>query len=145
MSKKTQSFKKTGKNVNVSRDDLINATTEKLAQYDSLLPGQKKGVPCPYQNPVYVKTSDNKMVQVPRYIQNLAIMKWKSCKLSSHVRMDKRKNSSHTRIDRRTRGAGHDPYVMNDELKNARDRENDYYKNSRNMELNSQSISQLNF
>ncbi|VBB18548.1 hypothetical protein YASMINEVIRUS_1011 [Yasminevirus sp. GU-2018] len=115
MSRQAQSFKKTGKNVTVSRDDLINATTERLAQFDSLPAEQKMKASNPYQDPVLVKTSEGKMVQVPRYIQNVAIVRWRSDKLSSHTRMDRRK-----------RYAGRDPYIMNRDLKDVEGDRDDF-------------------
>lgn len=98
-------FKKTGKNVTVSRDDLINAMFEKLNRFDSLAPSAKSQQPNPYVDPVNIKTANGKMVQVPRYIQNKAIVQWRSNKLSPHTRLNSRK-----------RYADSDPYIMNRDL-----------------------------
>ena len=69
-----KSFKKTGRNMQVSRDYLINATIELLMKYDSLSPEQRKSISNPYNSPVHTQLTNGKHVQVPRYIQHDAII-----------------------------------------------------------------------
>jgi hypothetical protein len=109
MSASDQEYKHTGKNVSVSREDLMNAVHERLSEYDVLNNDQKSKLSNPYVDPVFVKTSDNKTVQVPRCIQNSVVMKWKTTK-----------GSSHTRLDNSNRYVFNDPYVMNQDLKDKR-------------------------
>jgi hypothetical protein len=105
---RTQGFKRTGKNVSVSRVDLLNAVTDRLADYDSGV-RDKSGKPFnPYVDPVYVKLADGKMVQVPRYVQNIAITKW---------RVMKNRSSPHTRMTKNSRYTERDPYIMNRDIK----------------------------
>jgi hypothetical protein len=109
MSNSNQNYRHTGKNLSVSREDLVQAVREKLAEYDSLNNNQRAKYPNPYVSPVYAKTSDNKTVQVPRYLQNAVIVKWKTTKGSSHTRLDNSKRSSFR-----------DPYVMNCDINGVR-------------------------
>ena len=131
MTDNNQGYKKTGKNVTVSKDDIVNATIERLMEYDSMQPDQKSGMVNPYNDPVNVKVGGKKMVQVPRYVQNVAIKKWLSLKRRADMngldgRNDGRNeggqnsvNSSHTRIANRSRYASQDrdPFVMNRDLR----------------------------
>lgn len=103
-----QDFKRTGKNVSVSRDDLINAAKEKLAQFDAMTPDQQKQNPDPYNAPINIIVANGKLVQIPRYIQKAAI----------DMRRSDQMMSPHTRIARRDRYAGNDPFIMNRDLKN---------------------------
>lgn len=118
MSNPLQTFKKTGKNVTVSRDNLINATLDRLQEYDSFNDVQRSKEPNPYSDPITVILENGKMVQVPRYVQNAAIVRWKSNKLSPHTRMDRRK-----------RYADHDPYIMNRNLRNIKGAREDFENN----------------
>src|SRR5260221_722224 len=76
-------FKKTGRNIKVSREDLTSATIEKLMQYDSLLPNQRNGKSNPYSDQIYAQVADGKTVAVPKYIQHDAIIQWNSMKEKS--------------------------------------------------------------
>jgi hypothetical protein len=118
----SRGYKKTGKNVTVSKDDLVNAMLERLMDYDSMTPSQKSEMINPYNDPINVKVGGNKMVQVPRYVQNIAINKWLSLKRRADmtgIDSQQNVNSSHTRIANRTRYASQDrdPFVMNRELR----------------------------
>jgi hypothetical protein len=120
-------YKKTGYNVTVSKDDLINVTLERLMQYDSLSLSERQNKENPYYDPVYTKVANGKVVQVPRYVQNAAIQKWEILKERSSMFGNA---SAHTRLDRRERysASKNDPYIMNRDLKNvsgARDDEDD--------------------
>lgn len=103
-----QSYKHTGKNVSVSREDLVQSVRSKLAEYDVLSPEQKTKKANPYVDPVYAKTADGKTVQVPRYLQNAVIVKWRTTR-----------GTAHTRLDNSTRYAFKDPYIMNKDIKGA--------------------------
>jgi len=135
MSKPTRTFRKTGKNVTVSRDDLINAMMDKLQEYDALADDQRSKMPNPYSDPINITLADGKMIQIPRYVQNAAITRWRANILSPHTRMDRRKRYS-----------GRDPYIMNRDLKGVKgDRDDfeycDYGLMDRN--LNSQLIGDI--
>jgi len=117
MSSKT--FKKTGRNVQIPRTDLINMTIDQLATYDSMPPAQRAKTSDPYSDPVHVTMSDGKTVQVPRYIQQASIVKWDILKKRSATVNGVRGSGSsgaHTRLANRERYSGKDPYVMNREL-----------------------------
>lgn len=113
-------FKKTGRNVQVSHDDLTNATIEQLMKYDSMTPNQRAKTHSPYDGPVYTKVAGGKTVQVPRYVQHAAIVRWDILKkraatvngvgVSGNLK-------AHTRLAKRERYSGRDPYVMNRELR----------------------------
>src|SRR5579872_7427586 len=117
MSKSTQTFKRTGRNVTVSRNDLINATIDKLAEFDSMTSEQRERASDPYSAPINVTVAGGKMVQVPRYIQNAAIVRWRAYKLESRDLSSRDIMTPHTRLERRKRYAGRDPFVMNHSLK----------------------------
>jgi ribosomal protein L10 len=69
-------YKKTGNNLSVSRDELINTTVKKLIYYNSLSQNKKQNISNPFVDPIYIKLSDEKMIEVPRIIQNNAITKF---------------------------------------------------------------------
>ena len=110
MSNPTQEFKRTGKNVSVSRDELVHGLFAQFSKFDAMTPEQKKMIINPYVSPVNVALAGGKMVQVPKNIQDFAISKWRAMQESAL-------SSPHTRIDRRKRYTGSDPHIMNDELK----------------------------
>lgn len=105
MKNNTKMYKKTGRDVTVSREDLINVTLERLMEYDSATDTKRSRMKNPYDEPIYTKVAGGKTVQVPRYIQNAAIVKWNVLKTNSH-----------TRLARRKRYAGTDPNMLNREL-----------------------------
>jgi hypothetical protein len=128
MSNTKKTFKKTGNNVTVSREDLIEVTIDRLMNYDSLTPTEKKKISNPYKNPVYTKVAGGKTVQVPRQIQHLAIVKWVSIKKRADMASPPlQTNDAHTRVKNRDRYAIRDPYVMNKELQIQGD--SDFYDN----------------
>src|SRR5271167_3569132 len=100
MSGNTKAFKKTGRNVTVSRDDLINTVIDRLMNYDSMSKAEKKNITNPYRGPVYTKVEGGKTIQVPRQIQHLAIVKWVSMKKRADLSESPVQNpqSSHTRL-----------------------------------------------
>lgn len=118
MSESTKTFKRTGHNVTVSREDLINATIERLMSYDSMSPSERKKVSNPYRAPVYTKVEGGKTVQVPRRIQHLAIVKWDSMKQRSELAGSSTDPRPHKRLTNKTLYSVRDPYVMNKELNN---------------------------
>jgi hypothetical protein len=107
-------YKKTGRDVTVSREDLINLTLERLMEYDSATDAKRSRMKNPYDEPIYTKVAGGKTVQVPRYIQNAAIVKWNVLKTNSH-----------TRLARRKRYAGTDPNMLNPELYQNTDNDDD--------------------
>lgn len=107
-----KAFKKTGRNVTVSRKDLVAATIEKLMQYDSLSPSQRKNKSSPYIDPIYTQVAGGKMVQIPRYVQHSAVVKWNVIK----QRTMKENSPAHTRLNNRERYAGSDPFIMNADI-----------------------------
>jgi hypothetical protein len=132
---RSKKFKKTGRNVTVSRCSLINSTIEKLMQYDSLLPNEKKNMINPYVDTIYTKVGNSKTVEVPKYIQNEAIVKWNLMKrksVSSSINQNNiitntntntntiggknNTNPAHTRLNKRDRYVGNDPYIMNPDI-----------------------------
>ena len=70
------SFKKTGRNLEVNRDELISLTVEYLKKYDSMNSEQKYKLSNPYTDPINTKISNGKLIQIPQYIQKIAIDKW---------------------------------------------------------------------
>lgn len=120
----SKSFKKTGRNVQVSRDDLINTTIEQLMKYDSMSHPQRTKASNPYTDPVHTKVAGGKTVQVPRYIQHAAIVRWDILKkraatvngVGSSVGSSEGQGA-HTRLAKRERYSGRDPYIMNRELR----------------------------
>lgn len=127
MSGKT--FKKTGRNVQVSRDDLINTTIEQLMKYDSVPPAQRSKMSNPYTDPVHTKVAGGKTVQVPRYIQHAAIVRWdilkKRAATVNGVGMKSNGAEAHTRLAKRERYSARDPYVMNRELRSVEGADDD--------------------
>jgi len=117
MSESKKVFKKTGRNVTVSRDDLMNDVIDRLMNYDSMSPSGKKKVSNPYRGPVYTKVDGGKLVQVPRQIQHLAIVKWVSMKKRADM-SNAPVQDPHTRLSNKTRYDVRDPFIMNRELRN---------------------------
>ena len=111
-----RAFKKTGKNVTVSKEDLVSATVERLMDYDSTSPSDRKGKTNPYTDSLYVQVANGKTVQIPRYVQHAAIVKWDSMKNAADNNNSVDRQTGHTRIDRRKRYCGSDPYIMNKNL-----------------------------
>lgn len=108
-------FKKTGRNVSVSKNELINVTIDKLMHYDSLTPKQRKNKKCPYTEPIFTKLNGGKMIQIPENIQKIAIAEWKT--LREKIGDDSKYAEAHTRLGRRERyQKGQDPYIMNPDL-----------------------------
>lgn len=114
MSSNTNVFKKTGRNVTVSKNELITITIDKLMNYDSLTPKQRKNKKCPYTEPIFAKLSGGKTIQIPENIQKMAITEWKMMKEKAGD--DNKYSEAHTRLGRRDRYLGQDPYVMNPDL-----------------------------
>lgn len=106
-------FKRTGNNVTVSRDDLINKVIERLSKYDSLPPKQRKEISNPYVEPIYTHVEGGKTVQVPRYIQHGAITKWRILKTREC------QFGGHTRVMKRGRYVGIDPHIINKDIINS--------------------------
>lgn len=73
-------YKKTGRNINVSRDDLINDVIYKLELYDNSSPHVRKNTSNPYRDAVYTRLAEGKTVQVPSDIHEEAIIQWTEAK-----------------------------------------------------------------
>ena len=108
------SVKKTGNNVQISREELINATIKNLIDYDNLSIQEQKNQTNPYINPVYVKTSNGKIVEVPQTIQKFAIDKL------NQYNHEHRTFKKQTNFDgeNTVRYVNHDPFIMDQELAN---------------------------
>lgn len=114
MSGNANVFKKTGRNVSVSKNELVTVTIDKLMYYDSLTPKQKKDKKCPYTEPIFTKLDGGKTVQIPENIQKEAIIEWQTMK--SKAGDDSKYSEAHTRLGRRERYLGQDPFIMNPDL-----------------------------
>lgn len=112
MSEKKQMYKKTGRNVTVSRDDLINAVIERLQAYDSASSRERKSMNNPYKEYIHAKVDGGKIVEIPEDIQNTAIQRWEEGKNISNI------PSSHTRLLNKKRYTDNDPFIMNQNLVN---------------------------
>jgi hypothetical protein len=116
MNRNNKQYKKTSNNVTVSRNDLLASTIDVLMQYDSLTPSERNKLSDPYVNPVFAMVDGGKSVQVPRYIQHKAIVKWniiKNRSMNAHDALE-----PHTRLSRRNRYSQADPNIMDPELRN---------------------------
>jgi hypothetical protein len=122
----SKTFKRTGRNVTVSREDLINTMIDRLMNYDSMTRAEKNKVSNPYRAPVYTKVSGGKTVQIPRHIQHLAIVKWTSMKKRAEL-SESSIQDGHTRLNKRTRYNVRDPFVMNKELNQLGGEKSDIY------------------
>ncbi len=72
-------YKKTGKNLKVSRDSLIQHVIEQLEAYDSVPDWKKADIIDPYSNRLIVKLKgSNRRIEVPTDIQQEAIQIWTS-------------------------------------------------------------------
>src|SRR5947207_2910096 len=123
-----KTFKRTGHNVTVARNDLINVAIDSLMKYDSMSPAQRSKMSNPYSDPVYTKVAGGKTVQVPRFVQNAAITRWTIMKrrASDTAAIDADKSfinggcninpSAHTRLTKRERYSFRDPFIMNKDL-----------------------------
>lgn len=80
---KNQAYRRTGKDVAVPRDALIKITIEKLMEYDSMSPAQRRRSTSPYKTTVYAKVSANKSVIVPEDVKQEAIHRWQKLKNES--------------------------------------------------------------
>lgn len=121
------SFKRTGRNVQVSRDDLINVTIEQLMAYESTPRSKRARLPNPYTDVLYTKVDGGKIIQIPKYIQHAAILRWDELRARSRpikIDVDSRPQGAHTRLDNRDRYADADPYVMDKDLR--RDLDDEY-------------------
>ncbi len=114
MSGNANVFKRTGRNVSVSKNELVTVTIDKLMYYDSLTPKQRKNKKCPYTEPIFTKLNGGKIIQIPENIQKDAIMEWKTMK--SKAGNDSKYSEAHTRLGKRERYLGQDPYIMNPDL-----------------------------
>ena len=101
-------FKKTGRSVEVNKNDLINDAIEQLKNYDSMPSENKYKMPNPYTEPINTKSNNGTLIEIPQYIQNIAIDKWNKNK----------NNDPHTRLSRRlrTRNIEKDPFILNKEI-----------------------------
>lgn len=119
MSNDSKAFKKTGRNVTVSREDLINVMIERLMKYDSMTPADRKRHTNPYEDAMYTKVAGGKTVQIPRLVQNMAIVKWDAMKRQNRAgpRPVANDQTPHTRLYRTAKYASRDPFVMNRDLR----------------------------
>ena len=79
-------YKQTGKQINIPLDEMVNYTIEKLEQYDREM-NMNHSIPrdSPYDSPVIYKTKQGKYVEIPKHVQEQAIMKFKEMKTTGHV------------------------------------------------------------
>lgn len=79
-------YKQTGKQINIPLDEMINYTIEKLEQYDREM-NMNHSVPrdSPYDSPIIYKTKQGKHVEIPKHVQEQAILKFKEMKTAGHV------------------------------------------------------------
>jgi len=87
-------YRKTGRNISVSRDDLINAVIDKLHIYDNASPQNRKKMTNPYRDVIYTNTKEGKMVQVPSDIHEDAIQDWEESKQN----VEEQHNQSHNTV-----------------------------------------------
>jgi hypothetical protein len=81
----------------------------------------------PYTDPIYTKVEGGKMIQVPRYIQHEAVLKWDVLRNNARpIKQEVNRTGSHTRLDRRDRYSGVDPYIIDKELQGAADDMNEF-------------------
>ena len=121
-------YKKTGNNVEVNRNDILNKAIEMLMHYDSLSKNTKKRMRNPYDSTMYAQLENGKMIQIPEDIQNEAIIRWSDTKynqeisksdipLSRHI-TNKIMNSRSHRGKRRTILPPQDDFILNEEVLN---------------------------
>ncbi len=116
MTDDTKIFKKTGRNVTVSRNDLLNDAINKLKIHDTLSEQQKKNNRSPYKHTIYTKVEGSRTVEIPKDIQIEAIKKWNINKQMEYQTESQNGAGAHTRLARRTRYSGLDPFIMNQEI-----------------------------
>jgi hypothetical protein len=119
MDNKIDNIKKTGKNIPIAKNYLINMTIRQLANYDSLNVKERKSVPNPYTDLIFMKLKNGKMIQIPRHIQRTAIVEWNMMK-ERELTNDNFRNG-HTRVSRNRRYSQKDPNIMNKEISGAND------------------------
>jgi len=116
MSSSRTSYKKTGKNVTVKKQDLINLVNEKIIQYENAKASGKKLIMAnPYTEPIYTKVEGGKMIQIPLETQSEAVRNMVRKLKESHKRLVSQ--PTHTRLERRTRYEGFDPFILDKQLR----------------------------
>ena len=95
-------FRKTGRNISVSRDELINIVIDKLHIYDNASPQNRKNMSNPYRDVVYTNTKEGKMVQVPSDIHEDAIQEWTQSKQNVNEQHKEQNNTAvyHNELDK---------------------------------------------
>lgn len=102
-------YKKTGRNITVSRDVLMNCVINRLQEYDNSSPVGKRNMNNPYIDVIYAPIEGGKTVQVPSDIHEDAIQEWTQSK--HNVDEDIQRNESNIR--RQT--YDNTPYVHNNQ------------------------------
>jgi hypothetical protein len=107
----SQKYVKTGRNVSVSKDELIREAINMLAEYDSMTEEERNENDSnnrnPYHDVIFITLNNGKTIQVPRQIQLESIDMW-----IQNRNKQLHNDTSHTRIARRERYSKQDPYVM---------------------------------
>lgn len=101
-------YMRTGRNIKVTREDLLNAVFSRLEQCDQLQKKGRKLAPCPYEEIIIVQLPSGKTIAVPKDIQEEAIKIWIGNIPQAHTRL--RKNARYTRDD---------PFIMDPSLHNS--------------------------
>jgi hypothetical protein len=125
-------YKKTGKNIEVNKDELIQIVLDKVANYDNLVNSGdlSPNLPSPYDEPIFTKVSNGKLVQIPPDIQKEAITYWMNTINNMYETENNNNEEQENRIDHQNnyqdnyqetntiRYNSEDPFILNSELAN---------------------------
>ena len=93
-------YRKTGSDINLPVDILINFVMEKCKEYDTLIEvTQSRPIQSPYSDPVIFTTDEGKTVQVPDYVQQQAIQQWTADKNMANNEINKLKTARNTTVN----------------------------------------------
>lgn len=95
-------YKKTGRNISVSVDNLKNAIINKLHTYDNSSPHIRKNMSNPYRDVIYTQLENGKIIQIPSDIQEATIYEWKHSKQEVDKQYDETEeiNVYHNELDK---------------------------------------------
>lgn len=139
----TDTYKRTGRRFKISHDDLLNKVYDKLSIYTNLSVHKRNGVQNPFEQPIIIKLSNGKLIEIPKNIQKIAIDNWMSSN-AKYPQVNSQKNHSgptcndigHTRLHNRDRYKQYsssnssipiDPFIINNDI-------NDYQQKIQNNE-----------
>lgn len=135
-----QEYERTGRQVRISEDELIEIVLDKIDTYKDLHPRERRNYPNPMRDPIITKIASGKTIEIPRNIVEKALEINRACgtaplmsaKSERIERMESmgsdsgsgirdeskiRASGAHTRLSNRNRYADADPFIMNEDLR----------------------------